>query len=384
MPDLVPAGSRRFSLTTMQRLGALSLFALAAFAPAQCFDLDIGPSIGVGPDQIFAIQPIGFAFPMAGATYTHIHVTDKCYAFLSNNGTPAPATTIDFSATGAELASASPRICALWSDIQGQAANNAGVHLRSTATECTITWRNVQCYQASSGVFSVQMKLFASGEIKFFYGPGTTNQSLATQPTWQAGIVGVSPGGGVALPTSLDLSAGATTTDNTIFEEFLVGGSFDMADNGLHLIPTNPGWVAIPLGAPANCASASNYGTGCGSPALALTTIGGPVLGSTTFTFRVNNVPAALPVSALFFGDTVVNPGVSLAVIGMNGCNAYSNGNLLSLTLPATAGVSSVPLPIPNQLNLIGITMSTQALAFSNATTAGLIASNGNQFTVGN
>lgn len=367
----------------MQRLRALSLFALAAFAPAQCFDLNFGTNLGVGPDTVFPIQPIGFAFPLAGTTYTHIHVSDKCYAYLSNNGTPAPAGA-DFSATAGELVTGSPRICPLWADIQAQAANNAAVHLNSTATECTVTWKNVRCYNNTSGIFDVQMKLFASGEIKFFYGPGATNQSVSTQPTWQVGIVGVSPGGGVTPPTSLDLSLGATTTDNTVFEEFLVGGSFDMPDNGLHLIPTNPGWVAVPLGAPANCASTSNYGTGCGSPALGLTTTGGPALGSNTFTFRISNVPAALPVSALFFGDTVVNPGVSLAAIGMNGCNAYSNGNLLSLTLPATAGVSSVPLPIPNQLNLIGITMSTQALAFSPATTAGLIASNGNQFTVGN
>jgi len=367
----------------MQRLRALSLFALAALAPAQCFDLNFGTNIGIGPDLVLPIRAIGFAFPLAGTTYTHIHVTDKCYAYLSNNGTPVPGGA-DYSATAAELASGSPRICPLWADIQATAANNAAVYLNSTATECTVTWKNVRCYSSTSGIFDVQMKLFASGEIKFFYGLGATNQSLATQPTWQVGIVGVSPGLGATLPTSLDLSAGTVTTDNTIFEEFLVGGTFDMADNGLHLIPTNPGWVAIPLGVPTNCASTSNYGTGCGSPALALTTTGGPALGSNTFTFRISNVPAALPVSALFFGDTVVNPGVSLAFLGMNGCNAYSNGNLLSLTLPATAGLSSVPLPIPNQLNLIGITMSTQALAFSPATTAGLIASNGNQFTVGN
>lgn len=367
----------------MQRFRALSLFALAAIAPAQCFDLDFGTNLGVGPDTVFPIRTIGFAFPLAGATYTHIHVSDKCYVYLSNNGTPAPGGA-DFSATATELASGSPRICPLWADIQAQATNNAAVHLNSTATECTVTWKNVRCYNNTSGVFDVQMKLLASGEIKFFYGPGTTNQSLATQPTWQVGIVGVSPGGGVALPTSLDLSVGATTTDDTIFEEFTVGGTFDMPDNGLHLIPTNPGWVAIPLGAPTNCASVSDYGTGCGSPALALTTTGGPALGSTTFTFRISNVPLTVPASVLFFGDLIANPGVDLTFLGMAGCNAYSNGNLLSAPLPAASGLSSVPLPIPNQLSILGVTMSTQALTFSTATTAGLIASNGTQFTVGN
>lgn len=367
----------------MQRLRALSLFALAAFAPAQCFDLDFGTNLGVGPDVVFPIQPIGFAFPLAGTSYTHIHVSDKCYAYLSNNGTPAPGGA-DFSATAAELASGSPRVCPLWADIQAQAANNSAVYLRSTATELTVTWKNVRCYSSTSGIFDVQMKLFATGEIKFFYGPGATNQSVATSPTWQVGIVGVSPGLGATLPTSLDLSAGTTTTDNTLFEEFTVGGTFDMPNDGLHLIPTNPGWVAVPLGTPTNCASVSNYGTGCGSPALAMTTTGGPALGSTTFTFRISNVPAAVPVSVLFFGDLIANPGVDLTFLGMAGCNAYSNGNLLSVPLPATSGQSSVPLPIPNQLSLIGVTMSTQAVTFSTTTAAGLIASNGTQFTVGN
>jgi len=367
----------------MQRLRALSLFALAAIAPAQCFDLDFGTNLGVGPDTVFPIQAIGFAFPLAGTTYTHIHVSDKCYAYLSNSGTPVPGGA-DFTATAAELASGSPRVCPLWADIQAQSTNNAAVYLRSTASECTVTWKNVRCYSNTSGIFDVQMKLFATGEIKFFYGPGATNQSVATSPTWQVGIVGVSPGLGATLPTSSDLSAGTTTADNTVFEEFTVGGSFDMPNNGLHLIPTNPGWVVVPLGTPVNCATVANYGTGCGTPALGLTTTGGPALGSSTFTFRTSNIPATVPVSVLFFGDLIVDPGVDLTFLGLAGCNAYSNGNLLSLPLAASAGASAVPLPIPNQVSLIGVTMSTQALTFSTTTTAGLITSNGTQFTVGN
>lgn len=572
----------------MRKILPLAIAALATFANAQCFDSNYGTSLGVGPDVVFGIQPIGFAFPLAGTTYTNIHVTDKGYVYLSNAGVPAPGLA-DFSATAAELASGSPRICALWSDIQATAGNSAQVYLNSTPSECTITWQNVQCFNGTSGLFDLQMKLFPSGEVLFSYGAGATNNS--TQAAWQVGIVGISPGG-ATLPTGNDLSTPGNSTDNLLFEEFTLPNTFDMAGNGLRLIPTNPGWVWLP---PANCAVSTTYGIGCGGafdrfheffntgafdlagttismlrsgsgylvlnqvpgvyvppsptativanaddieqsvtlsspmpvaggvtsslnicsngrialgaagngvdwtptvaefqafanatispawhdynptlsgsgkiyfeeaggfayvtwdavytfgttlpdtfqvqfnlatgditivyvsstvggaaylagykvsgtggqtlsgdlttlltngltigdvgqPRLALGTTGAPRIGTNNFTFVISNIPPVLPAGVLFFGDQAINPGVDLTFLGMPGCNAYSNANLLSVTLPAVGGVSSVALPIANNPALLGISMTTQALAFSLATPANLITSNGNQFTVG-
>ncbi|MFN7589109.1 MAG: hypothetical protein ACK501_23180 [Planctomycetota bacterium] len=60
----------------------------APFATAQCFDTVFGTSLGSGPDFVFPQQSIGFAFPLAGTTYSNVHVGDKGYLFLSNGGAP--------------------------------------------------------------------------------------------------------------------------------------------------------------------------------------------------------------------------------------------------------------------------------------------------------
>jgi hypothetical protein len=247
---------------------SLGLSLLASTAAAQCFDSAYGTplldSTTSGPDIILPIQPIGFAFPIGAVTYTDIHICDKGYVFLSNGGTPVPGFA-DFTASATELVSDSPRICALWSDVQTSFFNNNGqVYIRSTPSVCVITWENAQCYQATSGVFNLQMQLFPNGDVKFLYGPGATNQSVATNPTWQVGIVGISPGLGATQPAASDLSAGGATNDDTLYEEFTIGGSFDMPNNGLLLVRTSPsGYAFLPLGAPANCATVSTFGTGC-------------------------------------------------------------------------------------------------------------------------
>jgi hypothetical protein len=246
---------------------SLGLSLLASTAAAQCFDSAYGTPLGNSQtlfgDIVLPMQPIGFAFPIGAATYTDVHICDKGYVYLSNGGTPIPGFA-DFTASPTELVTDSPRICALWSDIQVLASNNGQIYIRSTPSSCVITWENAQCYSGTSGLFNMQMHLLPGGSVKLLYGPGTTNNSLATQPTWQVGITGISPGLGATLPAGNDLSVGGVSTDNTTFEEFTIGGAFDMADNGLLLTPVSPaGYAFIPLGAPANCASVSTFGTGC-------------------------------------------------------------------------------------------------------------------------
>lgn len=576
---------------------AISLAGSPAFA--QCFDTAYGTPLGTPAtlfgDVVFAIQPIGFAFPLGTATYTDVHVCDKGYVYLSNGGTPAPGGA-DFSATAAELASQSPRICALWSDIQVLGTNNGQVYVKSTPSGCTITWINARCYSATSGLFDMQMQLSPTGTVKLLYGPGTTNNSVATQPSWYAGVVGISPGLGATLPTASDLSAGGVTTDNTLYEEWLAANSFDLPDNGLLIVPTTPtGYTFVALGAPSNCASVTTYGTGCvqqddslyellnsGTFDLASTTItmfrqpggytvlnavagtfvtpsaaaavvanlddteqtvaltgampiaggttsslticsngrialgatgngtswtpdaptflgwanttiaaswhdynptisgsgsilfeqvgsiayvtwnnvysfgttspdtfqyqfdvatgnvtivygtfsnvgnahlvgysvGGPSIGTGTdlsvalatpvtvydnasqglelttnsspsfgnagFAFVTSDVPNLVPIGILFLGTTAINPGTDLTFLGMPGCHAYTNANLTSASFPVTSGTGSVNLPIPNNPGLLNLSLSCQSVAFSLATPANLIASNGLQFTIGN
>src|SRR5436190_1763787 len=248
------------SITMRKLLFSMSLAAFAASASAQCFDQAYGTSLGSGGDMMFPMQPIGFAFPFCGTTYTDIHITTKGYVHLSNAGVPANPGYADITADPLDLVAGAPLITALWSDIQCNAPGE--VFTKSTPSAFTITWKDAQCYSATSGIFSMQMELSITGTIKLLFGPGTTNASVSTVPAWFAGLCGVSPGTGT-LPAGVDMSVGGSTGNNIVFEAFPALNSFDMANNGLLLIPTNPGWAYIPLGAPANCASASNYGTGC-------------------------------------------------------------------------------------------------------------------------
>jgi hypothetical protein len=579
-------------------LSAMALAMVVSPAAAQCFDTAFGNPITTSQlfgDIVFPMQPIGFAFPLGGSTYSDIHVCDKGYVYLSNGGTPTPGFA-DFSATAAELASGPPRICALWSDIQVLSSNNGMVWTKSTPTTFTITWENAQCYSATSGLFNMQMVLSSSGTVKVLFGPGTTNASLATQPTWFVGVAGISPGA-ATLPAASDLSVGGSTVDNTVFEEWLTVNTFDMADNGLLYVPTSPtGWAFVSLGTPTGCAQTTVFGQGCvqqnsaiyeyfdlatnfdlanttvtylrsgtgyvalnsipgtfvtpgagaqivangddieqtvtftgampiaggttsslticsnghvaagatgngagftpdeatflawtvpgfaaawhdynptitgsgsilyeqvgntvyvtwngvysfgstvpdtfqyqfdvasgtvtivygsfslvgngflagykvggssvggavdlstalnaapavfdvGSNGVALTTNSPPALGNATFAFVASDVPPVVPLAIMFFGSSAANPGIPLGFIGMPGCEAYTSADLGSASFPVAGGTGSVTLPIPNNPVFIGLAITAQAVAFSTATPAGLVSSNGVTATIGN
>ncbi|MCB9877832.1 MAG: hypothetical protein H6835_09545 [Planctomycetes bacterium] len=243
----------------LKTFGFVSLGLAASLAAQDCSDL--GTNYGVGDDVVVnsgnAI-PIGFAFPLGGSTFTDLHPSTNGFVYLSNAG--AAITNGDATATSAELASGPPRICPLWTDLNMLAANNGAVWVNSSATECTVTWRNAVCWNQTV-VFTVQMKLFPSGDVQFLYGPGATN----TSTFGPAALVGASLGGGVTLPAASDFLVAGATTDDTVFEEFLAAGSFDLPNDSLFLFPTAPGWTWAAAGPMNNCVSkARSYGTGCG------------------------------------------------------------------------------------------------------------------------
>ena len=117
----------------------LALCLFASTAAAQCFESNFGTPLVAGTtngDFLLPSQPIGFAFPLGGATYADVTIADKGYVFLSNANVPPVPTTPDYTATAAELASGGPRICALWSDLQIQTANGGQIWLNSSASRC--------------------------------------------------------------------------------------------------------------------------------------------------------------------------------------------------------------------------------------------------------
>ncbi|MFT4843851.1 MAG: hypothetical protein ACI8UD_002582 [Planctomycetota bacterium] len=244
-------------------ISTLTVGLLASSAMAQaCFE-PAGTPMGIGQDTISAAQPIGFAFPFAGNTYTDIHISDHGICWLSNAGVPAPpaaAAPLVYSPVGADLALNGPVICPLWTDTIPGAIGD--VFLGGTATTFTATWQDMVSFGGTQ-TFSFQMTLTDLGEIKFVYDANATNNSTFGGVS-DNGVVGCSPGAGAVIPASVDLSSGPITVDDSTYEEFLVAATFDMQSDGINMIPVNPGHVVLPLGGAGLCASSLTYGSGCG------------------------------------------------------------------------------------------------------------------------
>jgi len=237
-----------------------TLAMLTAPAFAQCFETNYGAQAAQASaltgDVVLPMQPIGFAFPLGGTTYSDLHICDKGYVYLSNAGVPAPGGA-DYSATAAELASGEPRIAALWSDVNVDGSNGGMVYIDSTANRCTVTWENVRCYGGTCAPFTMQMQLLSTGEVFFFYDANATNNSTAA--AWQVGVVGISPGATTVGAIS-DFSVGALSTDNLVVEEWTTPGGFDLAGRGIGFAPINPGYAWFQV---SGCAEVELYGEGC-------------------------------------------------------------------------------------------------------------------------
>lgn len=242
---------------------SLGVLTPAALTQSSCFEpagpVLVADAMSFG-DTIYPAQPIGFAFPFNGTTYTDIHLSDHLFAFLSNGGVPTvPAGgALTYNVQLTDFIGYGPCLSPFWSDTTMGTAGTLTVS--STPTQFTATWTDVETYFAVPPAFSVQLILFPSGEIRFLYNAQVNNYGSSFAPN---AIVGVTPGAPAVLPAASDLSSVVTTSDPTVFENFATPSTFDLANNGLQFLPTNPGWVVVPLGAPTGCADVFAYGTGC-------------------------------------------------------------------------------------------------------------------------
>jgi hypothetical protein len=361
---------------------SLSLCFTAPAAIAQnCFDGDFGVVIAQNSlsfqDWVSPMLTIGFAFPVAGTTYTNIHVSDHGLAFLSNAGVPVPPasqSSVLYTPTTANFAGGSPKVCALYTDVIYVPLTK--IWFKSSPTKCTITWIDVQNFGITSIWFSFQMTLFPSGDVRVVYGPGCTNNSLFGGVSAN-GIVGISAGGGVTLPPAVDLSAGGATAATTIFELWTTPNSFDMANNTLLLTATPPGgsagYVYANLGPRNNCAAAPIIGTHCG---MFLEALGLPSLGNSDFGLGLL-VPGAPPQAFVAIGSVLLAPpGIDLTSIGMPGCHAYTNMDIgmFAVAIAQPSGRGTFAMPIPNDPLLLNAHLSAQAVSLGN-TPLGLVAS---------
>jgi hypothetical protein len=245
-------------------LSAAAVAAVSALATAQCFEPNLGTSLGVGDDVLYpAAGPVamGIVFPMGGVspTYTTIRASTNGAAFLSNGVDLGSTST--FSPTVALLqagAGQGPVIAAYWQDLNLLAANAAGLYLNNTLPgKCVVTWKNAVHYGTTSPVFTVQAQLFASGQISIFYSPNLNN--VATTP-----ICGVSAGNAIADPGVTDLSVGSVgvSTSMIMYQTFPAVNTFDLNGTTVTFTP-NPLGGYDESDSVCTPASNSNYGSGC-------------------------------------------------------------------------------------------------------------------------
>jgi hypothetical protein len=248
-------------------LPLLSSVAFCVAASAQCFETNFGTQIGLGDDTLLAAQAIGFNFPMAGVNHTHIIPNTNGAAFLHTAATGALGTTATGYSTSAATmltnlrgaAGGAPRLAAYWRDLNLTAANSGAVWVNtSVANRCVVTWANAVHFGQTSPVFTFQMQLLSTGEVRYFYSPTTQNTALGA-------TVGVSNGGGIAAPASAsDLSAGSvgTSVSPIVYQTFTALNTFDLQNSSCGFVP-NAGLGYDVVNTPCVPAQNQTYGVGC-------------------------------------------------------------------------------------------------------------------------
>ncbi|HEX5052731.1 MAG TPA: hypothetical protein VFZ65_13225 [Planctomycetota bacterium] len=373
----------------MNKLALSLAFSLVApVAMAQCVIHAPGVSLnqnGVLFDGWTASQPIGFAFPFGGATYTGMYISDHGLVALNNGGVPAvplggaflwnPAT--------ANLVVGGPIIAPYWSDANiGPVPGDIYID-NTSGNHCTVTWLDHQTYLAQNPPFTVQMTLYSDGRVVLCLDSRVNNQG-STFGALNA-IMGMSPGTPAVLPAPSNISSGPVVAVNTIFEEWTTTAAgtpnplFDVANSEITFVPTNPGWVVI-VG-PLPCAAKATYGTGCAGLALDSNV---PVLG-TNWTLTTTGIAAISPVGITFFGTTRVDPGLPLIAIGIAspGCNVHINGVLSNLSAPNVGGTATLNIPVPLSATIKGTVLTAQSLGLTLAFPSLIATSNGLEGVLG-
>jgi len=235
-------------------LAVTGLFLSTSFLAAQC---PRGTSYGGGDDFVAnggVGIPLGFAFPLDGATYTHVHPSSNGFVFLSDGA--QPITNSDYQASMSVFASGAPRIAVMWSDLDLMTTYDGELFVDVTVGQCEVVWHNAVNF-AQTTPFSMSLTLYASGDAQVSYGPAAYNRSEA--------IVGISPGNGALTGNAIDVSSSPVSFDEVLYEQFAAFGGFDLAGSLSLLTTLTPGYATtfVPGAAPP-CASSERYGVGCG------------------------------------------------------------------------------------------------------------------------
>ena len=228
----------------------------------------------------------------------------------------------------------------------------------NTAFHC---WHDFD--QASPGSGPIVYEEVAGVAYVTWNGVHSRSVALPSTVQWQFDVAT----GDVALVVLGAAGILAATYDST-FVGYSVGGASILRE------PTDlsalTGVIAIP-DAPAVCGP------------LWMTHIGLPFVGNALFQYTISDIPASSPLAFQMFGTSALSPAVDLTAIGMPGCFAYTSADLGATSEPAMGGNANIGLPIPASNALAGVSLTAQAVVFSQATPLNLVTSNGNTVTIG-
>lgn len=194
-------------------------------------------------------------------------------------------------------------------------------------------------------------------------------------------------GGAFVAPTSL---ATGTYPVACVQGDWNGDGWMDLAVTCKNLAGASS-FLAIHLQVPpAVGATATVYGSGCGTPTLALLPVASarPVLG-TNARADVQNAPTAFTALALGFSDQwadLVPLPLALDAVGMPGCVLLQSSEWTGLpSATGTGGLRTFSLAIPMQNELLSLPVFLQAYSLApGANAMQVIASNGLQWVLGN
>ncbi len=280
-----------------------------------------GTALVMGDETMVSGQAVGAmgVFPFADLAVTAINISSN--GFIRLDGT----TGNDFTPTPAEFNTQGARIAGCWKDLNP--TSGGAVYFNNTdPTFCMVTWDQVAEYNSLVPPCTFQIKMWANGDVTISHG--------AVGSTSDAVLVGITRGGATD-PGSSDLATAGVV--NILGPVDLVGQA-----------PMTHTATTMSLGS--------------------------------TFTMSAT-VPT--PITGLgFFLIGTSNPGLPLDAIGMPGCSQYASLDQLNFTL-FLGNPMTTSFPIPYDASFAGVTLFTQAAAFSPLNAFGIVTSNGLQHTVG-
>lgn len=234
---------------------AMAFAAAPAVAQVPCFVTPFGAIVGSGDDAVLPVQTLGFSFPFNGTTYDRIYPVTNGFCYLGNAASPVPTLSLCCNGSAATMAAAlNPMLCPFYNDLNMIAGQGSVMVENSAPNRCIVTWSGAVQY-GQTRVFDLQMQIYSTGEVLFFYGPAMSLLSGT------AGLVGMSPGSGAAVPPPSNFAAAPFVVGNTNYEIFSNLVNLDIVGQTLDFIPTGPNQYLVTK---ISCSASNNsYGVGC-------------------------------------------------------------------------------------------------------------------------